>query len=102
MKLTDGFVLKLLKHQAGGWREDVPTLAEADGLLFACPKCTDAGNPHAVVCWFAGRVPDDVSPGPGRWTPSGSGLTDLTLTPSVWLRGEGCGWHGYVRDGEAK
>jgi hypothetical protein len=89
---------------------DVDALEDADGLWFLCPKCfADNGGPigtHAVLCWFVGRVPDDLDPKPGRWTPRGTGLTDLTFVPSpgrshsVLLTG-GCGWHGFVSDGNA-
>ncbi|HSX23078.1 MAG TPA: hypothetical protein VLE97_09915 [Gaiellaceae bacterium] len=89
---------------------DVDTLEEADGVWFLCPKCYAANGgrigTHAVLCWFVGRVPDDVAPKPGRWTPRGTGLSDLTFVPSqgrsqsVLLTG-GCGWHGFVVDGDA-
>ena len=83
-------------------------LADADGIVFLCPKCFAAnGGPigtHSVICWFAGRVPDDLSPKPGRWVPSGTGLDDLTFVgpgaASVLLT-HGCGWHGFVKDGKA-
>jgi hypothetical protein len=87
----------------------VETLAEADGVMFLCPKCyAENGGPvgtHSVICWFAGRVPDGVDPKPGRWTPTGTGLHDLTFVPSagrscsVLLLG-GCGWHGFVANGD--
>jgi hypothetical protein len=87
----------------------VETLAEADGLNFLCPKCYHANKgavgTHRVTCWFEGCVPDDASPGPGRWTPEGSSLADLTFIPSerekavsVLLKG-GCGWHGFIVGG---
>ena len=89
---------------------DVDRLEEADGVWFLCPKCYAANGgrigTHAVLCWFVGRVPDDVDPKPGRWTPIGTGLRDLTFVPSagrtqsVLLTG-GCGWHGFVVDGDA-
>ena len=87
----------------------VETLAEADGVQFLCPLCfAKNGGPvgtHRVLCWFVGKVPDEAEPGPGRWNPSGTGLHDLTFVPpgavSVHLTGEGCGWHGLVRNGEA-
>lgn len=88
----------------------VETLAEADGVMFLCPKCfADNAGPvgtHTVICWFVGKVPDDVDPKPGRWTPTGTGLADLTFVPSagrshsVLLTG-GCRWHGFVANGDA-
>jgi hypothetical protein len=87
-------------------------LKEADGVEFLCPKCFQANSgpvgTHMVICWFVGKVPDDVNPKPGRWVPEGTGLDDLTLNAlpgkgrSVLLTGEGCGWHGYVTDGVAE
>jgi hypothetical protein len=73
-------------------------------VMFQCPQCIDAhGGGHYVQCWFRERgVPDDEMPGPGRWAASGTGLSDLTLTPSMHLLGLGCGWHGFVTDGGAK
>lgn len=89
----------------------VDALAEADGVWFLCPKCFAANNgpigTHAVICWFVGKVADDVDPKPGRWTPTGTGLDDLTFVPStgrshsVLLTG-GCAWHGYVTQGCAQ
>jgi hypothetical protein len=87
----------------------VGTLTEAQGVVFLCPKCFVANGgavgTHSVLCWFAGRgVPDSMSPKPGRWNPSGTGLDDLTFVgpgaASVLLKG-GCEWHGFVRDGDA-
>lgn len=87
----------------------VDMIAEADGIEFLCPKCfaangSDVGT-HWVICWFEGKVPDDVSPKPGRWNPVGSSLDDLTFVPgaksnSVLLLG-GCDWHGFVTNGDA-
>jgi hypothetical protein len=89
----------------------VDTLAEADGVEFLCPKCfAENKGPigtHGVICWFVGKVPDHASPKPGRWMPQGTSLDDLTFvnspgrTSSVLLLGEGCGWHGFVTNGEA-
>lgn len=95
------------------WRKlrGVKALETAQGLWFQCPKCFEPRSKrgHFVLCWFRNRgVPDDMDPGPGRWTPSGTGLTDLTFVPgeppmsvSVLLQG-GCGWHGFIRDGHAE
>jgi hypothetical protein len=89
---------------------EVDTLAEADGVWFLCPKCFAQNSgpvgTHVVICWFVGKVPDDVDPKPGRWTPTGTGLSDLTFVPSagrshsVLLTG-GCKWHGFVSNGDA-
>jgi hypothetical protein len=96
---------------------DAKTFAETDrlddaqGVMFLCPKCfaTNGGpiGTHMVMCWFNGRgVPDELDPKPGRWNPSGTGLHDLTFVPpgavSVLLSSSGgCGWHGFVKNGDA-
>ena len=109
MKLTD-IDAHFLKVLPDGGRLYVDSLAEADGLIFLCPKCFaekgDSIGVHSVICWFVGKVPDDLAPRPGRWTPSGTGLDDLTFVPppdavSVSLTGPGCGWHGFIKRGEA-
>ena len=89
----------------------VETLPEAHGVRFLCPKSfAKNGGPvgtHIVYVWFAG------SPVPGhigrnlkgeavRWVAGGTGLTDLTLSPSIQEQDDGappewrCGWHGFV------
>lgn len=86
----------------------VATVAEADGVYFICPCCiAKLGSKigaHSVLCWFVGKVPDDVDPKPGRWNPSGTTIDDLTFVgpgaASVLLQG-GCGWHGFVNNGDA-
>jgi hypothetical protein len=83
-------------------QEDVP-FAEAQGIRFLCPKCFEANGgaagTHSVLCWFADKgVPADKSPGPARWPATGTGVEDITLTPSVLLLG-GCGWHGWIKNG---
>ena len=89
---------------------DVDALADADGVWFLCPKCftkhSSAVGTHAVICWFVGKVPDDLDPKPGRWTPTGTGLSDLTFVASAGrshsvLLTSGCGWHGFVTNGDA-
>lgn len=82
--------------------------ADADGVHFLCPKCFDAkGGPvgtHSMICWFTGKVADDVDPKPGRWNPGGTGIDDLTFVGpgmvSVKLTG-GCLWHGLITNGRA-
>lgn len=92
------------------YMETVDALSRADGVWFLCPKCYaangGAAGTHAVLCWFVGKVPDDVKPLPGRWTPSGTGLSDLTFVPSEGrsqsvLLTAGCEWHGFVSNGDA-
>lgn len=87
----------------------VESLAEADGIEFLCPKCFAANGgevgTHAVICWFEGKVADDVEPKPGRWNPTGTGFSDLSFVPgkksnSVLLIG-GCAWHGFITNGDA-
>src|SRR5438552_40803 len=82
------------------WHE-VETLPEADGVMFLDPqgfaKNSGPCGTSSVICWFLGKVPDGLSPGPGRWNTAGNGIADLTLTPSVDL-GPGR-WHGHVTKG---
>lgn len=100
------------------------TLEGAQGVMFQCPKCADGlergeedgrqffRGAHYVICWFrnprgAEPVPADATPGPGRWWAEGTGLDDLTFThgePSMAksvLLTAGCGWHGFVENGDA-
>ena len=91
----------------------------AQGVLFQCPACAvgkevgeedgrrHAKGAHYIRIMFANPtgapVADaDCDPNP-RWTVSGSGIADLTLSPSVNLDvgGDGCRWHGWVTNGEA-
>lgn len=109
MRLAD-LEAQLLRRRAEApdTYEPVGSLVDADGIMFLCPKCFAAnGGPvgtHSVLCWFVGRVPDDLDPKPGRWNPQGTGVDDLTFVgpraTSVLLN-SGCGWHGFVRDGDA-
>src|SRR5512135_28598 len=90
--------------------EEVEALADAHGVWFLCPKCyAENKGPvgtHAVLCWFVGKVPDEIDPKPGRWTPTGTGLSDLTFVPSAGRSQSvrltaGCAWHGFVVNGDA-
>jgi hypothetical protein len=92
----------------------VDGIAEAQGVMFLCPKCFAANGgkagTHRVICWSRSRgIPDDADPKPGRWTLDGTGLHDLTLNGdppgnarSVALIGGGCGWHGFITNGEVQ
>jgi len=87
----------------------VATLAEAQGVRFLCPVCfQENGGPvgtHGVEVAFEGRgvLPHQGSQAsggqPSRWHVTGTGFEDLTLTPSIHLAGDGCGWHGWVTHG---
>lgn len=107
MKLTE-LGATFLKIQEDGSNKLTGTIRDdADGVMFQCPKCFAAKGSkagcHQVICWFVG-VSALYSPGPGRWNPTGSSLDDLTFVPpgavSVLLKG-GCGWHGFVKNGDA-
>lgn len=100
----------LTETTARGHRR-IDTLDGADGISFWCP-CGYAKHPevtHRVIVSFANPRGVPVAPpdagsrsrtgGPSRWTVSGSGLHDLTLTPSVAVGTPEC-WHGYVTRGE--
>lgn len=111
MRLRD-LDARFLKRVDNEHFNHVDSLAEADGICFLCPLCFSKNNgpvgTHSVICWFVGHVPDDLDPKPGRWTPAGSGIDDLTFVPgnppravSVLLTGNGCGWHGFIRGGDA-
>lgn len=92
----------------------VDALAEAHGVVFRCPVCKSVSG-HPIEVTFAGRgVTDDHgSRGSGgeptRWAiVSGSGLDDLTLSPSINCdiprkNGEpsACKFHGHIKNGEA-
>jgi len=80
------------KHSLFG---DASQLADAHGLMFFCPRCV-ATKAHYVLCWRP-EVPLHHAPGPGRWTLGGTGLADLTLSPSVVVNA--CGAHFFVRNG---
>lgn len=86
----------------------VETLAEAQGVCFLCPVCfvTNGGRIGTHLCevTFEGRGAEPTQGtqnerGPVRWTVAGTGVDDLTTTPSILLLG-GCGWHGYITAGE--
>lgn len=89
----------------------------AQGVLFWCP-CgynkpeypIDGPRPHGCLIIFAN--PRNAPPAPAdfgpasrhdpnvhpRWQMSGSGLDDLTLSPSIATNDPEC-WHGYVTAG---
>ena len=104
MKLTELYP-QFLAREDDSQSKTVDTLAEADGIMFLCPKCFVAnGGPmgtHVIICWKP-SVPLTVAPAPGRWNMRGTGYGDLSLdagSSSIQLTG-GCRWHGFVKDGK--
>lgn len=97
MKLTalEPQFLRVIEPGKGYRHVDPDYFEEAQGVRFTCPKCGD----HQVLVWFRDRdVPAQEEPTP-RWAVSGTGISDLTLAPSINVRG--C-WHGFVREGEIR
>jgi hypothetical protein len=75
--------------------------SEAHGIRFECPK-----GHHLIQVFFAGSpVPPHIGTNKEgkmvRWNKSGTGLADLTLTPSIQEQDDICGWHGFITNGEA-
>lgn len=87
-------------------------LAEAQGVMFLCPVCfaRNGGSvgTHLIAVTFHGRgaTDDQGSRGrggqPSRWHATGSSAEDLTLTPSIDLGPGGCGWHGFITNGDVR
>jgi hypothetical protein len=106
MKLTE-LEPEFLKRKDDTHWQRMDNFAEADGVIFLCPKCflTNNGNigTHSVICWRP-YVPQTTTPIPGRWEFQGTGYGDLTLvagSSSVLLTSEGgCKAHFFVRNGE--
>jgi hypothetical protein len=107
----DAKLIWQVPEDGNSFRTDEPACPEvkwAQGVLFLCPLCFKINNgpigTHSVICWFKGRVSDDLEPGPGRWNPQGTTIDDLTFVPpgavSVQLLG-GCNWHGFIVNGDA-
>lgn len=73
----------------------------AQGVMFLCPACFKKNGgevgTHEILVWFADKgVHESWSPTP-RWVMTGTGMHDLTLSPSIDVKG--C-WHGFIRQGE--
>lgn len=120
-KLTDPwFEAQFTTETTAQGHRYIDTLQGADGIFFWCP-CgygkpefpLEGGRPHGVLVHFANPRGVPVAPAnagsrnrsgaPSRWTVSGTGYADLTLTPSVDVGGaegtQSC-WHGFITNGE--
>jgi hypothetical protein len=99
MKLTD-LKSQFLKIVNENTFDDVDDIKEADSLLLLCP--VRAVGTHSIICWQP-HVPLTVLPKPGRWKFIGTGYSDLTLqagSSSIFLSGDGCKAHFFIRNGE--
>lgn len=113
MKLTE-LEPQFLRYEAmhcGVSYHEVDTIVEAQGIVFLCPTCFEKNSgpvgTHMVLCWSRSRgVPDNATPGPGRWKLDGTDYNDLSLNAdppgeqrSVQFQ-IGCNAHFHVTNGE--
>lgn len=73
------------------------------GVLLNCP-CGDASEQHQLYVPFANPLDGGPALQTGKdngWQRTGETFETLTLTPSI-LRINGCGWHGFITDGEVR
>jgi uncharacterized protein DUF6527 len=72
------------------------------GLFCNCP-CGNADESHRLYVPFANPIgPGPLTPRRG-WHRTGETFETLTLTPSILrLDRGGCGWHGFITDGEVR
>jgi hypothetical protein len=110
MKLTELEPEFLKLESEDTWRTISSTLvADADGIIFKCPKCFIENNgpvgTHSVICWKL-HVPLTIHPKPGRWNLIGYSFYDLSIradsTNSSSIRLGGCGAHFFVEAGEIR
>lgn len=111
MRLTElePLFIRYESREADEYKVPVP-LAEAQGIFFLCPVCFTKNNgpvgTHGVEVTFRDRgVADDqgshnTAGEPSRWAVTGTGVEDLTLTPSIHLASSPCAWHGFITNGE--
>jgi hypothetical protein len=90
------------------YKNFLPSISGAEGIIFLCPKCFIEKNGkvgvHSCEVTFKGQVADEVGThnkegNPVRWDVSGDKMENLTINPSILLDG-GCGWHGWIKDGQ--
>jgi hypothetical protein len=96
------------------------SIVGAQGIMFQCPLCAvgkEAGEEeingkrrrffrgaHYGLCFFrnpqgTSPIPAELYPEIARWEMTGTSLEDLTLQPSILFSPPGCGWHGFITNG---
>jgi hypothetical protein len=87
---------------------------EKDGSLkYPLDLSLNHGRPHGLIVPFSNPpsgIPLPAGHGPigrdgktrPRWTVSGSGLNDLTITPSIAVGKDPECWHGFITAGKVK
>lgn len=102
-------------HHTGKEYEPAP-LRTGVGLAFdcphgeACPKSAMGGDDPELRAWYRRHYVDFANPldgGPSvraehAWQRTGETFDTLTLTPSIHSVADkgGCGWHGFITNGE--
>jgi len=108
-RLTDvWFEASFYRYTPNG-TEEVQELMDAQGVFFWCP-CgygkpefqLDGARPHGCMIPFSNPIfPTEPPPGEGpKWIVSGTGLHDLTLTPSIANAAPTPCWHGFITRGD--
>jgi hypothetical protein len=73
------------------------------GVLLTCP-CGNCDDMHDLYVPFTNPIDGGppVNDGHATWQRTGDTFETLTLTPSILRSKEkgGCGWHGFITNGE--
>lgn len=104
MKLLELEPKLLVTGEGDVYSQQADNFERAQGIEFSCPKCKN----HLIEVWFAGRnTPQTHTPRSGGWGISGTGLIDITISPSIDMRYGSeehpktyCHWHGFIQNGE--
>lgn len=69
-------------------------------LAFDCPKCGREGERHGgILCYLDPAMDGGPAVSSHNWQRTGDSIDNLTLSPSILVL-SGCGWHGFIRNGE--